>query len=137
MKTTEIDALRALHAGLFGMLYPTHKMIPQPSGDQRMLMHTADLKQVDGVNLIVEFGNETVDPNPRRCHSGYSDSVIEGLLGRGYAAEYYGEHDHYPALLLTTAGVAKVVEMFGEPTSVIPYVEHDDAAPLLLRAVVA
>ena len=133
MKTTETDALRALHAGLYGMLYPTRKMHPEPKGEQRLLMHTADLKQVDGVTFIAEFGDETVDPNPKRCNSGYSDGVIAGLIEMGLAAEYYGEHDHYPALLLTPAGIDKVVEMFGEPTVTLPYVAHADCAPLLLR----
>lgn len=125
MKTTWSDALAALHSGLVGMLYPTYKMIPQPSGMERALMHEATFATVDGVVKIVEYGNETVDPNPKRCNSGYSDSVIEGLTDAGYVTSHYGEFDGYPALMFTPAGVEFVIGEFGPPVRDIHYVADD------------
>jgi hypothetical protein len=134
MRKTDEDALFAMHAGLYGMVYPTYKMIPQPSGAERLLMHAATLEERDGVTVIAEFGSETIDPNPKRRNSGYSDSVIERLEAEGLARLHHGGYDHYPVLLLTPAGIERVTGMFGEPVATIPYVDPasgDDR--LLLR----
>lgn len=138
MRMTEIDALRSMHAGLYGMLYPTYKMIPQPSGDERLLMHDATLEQRDGRTVIAEFGNETVDLNPRRCNSGYSETVVMRLEEAGFASTYHGGFDHYPVLLLTPTGIDQVISMFGEPVKPIPYVDPAaDGELLLVREPVA
>ena len=133
MRTTHRDALVALHAGLIGQIYPTYKMIPEPSGSERLLMHAATFEEVDGVIDIIEFGSETVDPNPKRCNSGYHESVIESLSEKGLVSIHYGQYDRYPALFLTCLGIEQVTEMFGRPTTEIRFVEKngDDVIQVL------
>lgn len=114
LRKTTREALRALHAGLVGLEFPTYKMIPRPAGEIRVMMRGGVFRTEDGRIALVDFDDAVRDPDDATYKgTGYTDACYEDILAHDLAISVDMEDTPYSALLLTANGLGTANALFG------------------------
>ena len=126
LRKTTREALRALHAGLVGLEFPTYKMIPRPAGELRVMMRGGVFRTEDGRIALVDFDDAIRDPDDATYKgTGYTDACYEDILAHDLAISVDMEDTPYSGLLLTPNGLSIANALFGS-TKVALHVASDE-----------
>lgn len=116
LRKTTREALRALHAGLVGLEFPTYKMIPRPAGELRVMMRGGVFRSENGRIALVDFDDAIRDPDDATYKgTGYTDACYEDILAHDLAVSVDMEDTPYSGLLLTENGLSVANALFGAP----------------------
>lgn len=125
LKIATKDALRALHAGLVGLRYPTYKMIISTQDDYRILMCKGVFEEANGQIHLLNY-TEMGDPTKKYQAAGYCENTSDDLIFDGLTALVPIEEWSYQAHLLTLEGLSIAIKEFGPLQNPVHILEKID-----------
>jgi hypothetical protein len=132
LRKTTREALRALHAGLVGLEFPTYKMIPRPAGELRVMMRGGVFRTEDGRIALVDFDDAIRDPDDATYKgTGYTDACYEDILAHDLAISVDMEDTPYSGLLLTPNGLSIANALFGSAKVALHVASDEDGGHVI------
>ena len=132
LRKTTREALRALHAGLVGLEFPTYKMIPRPAGELRVMMRGGVFRTENGRIALVDFDDAIRDPDDATYKgTGYTDACYEDILSHDLAVSVDMEDTPYSGLLLTENGLSIANTLFGVAKVALHVASQHDDEPII------
>lgn len=130
LRKTTREAVRALHAGLVGLEFPTYKMIPRPAGEIRVMMRGGVFRSEHGRIALVNFDDAVRDPDDATYNgTGYTDACYEDILANDLAISVDMEDTPYSAILLTPNGLSIANALFGSAKVVLHVAADEGGEP--------